>query len=185
TIDLEVPADADFVLEGYVDPKEDLIVEGPFGDHTGFYTPRDKYPAFHVTCVTRRERPIYPATIVGRPPMEDAYLGKATERLFLPLLRVTLPEIVDMNLPVHGVFHNLAIISIKKEYPAHARKVMHALWGLGQMMFTKILMVVDHDVNVHDLSEVTWIVGNHIDPKRDTVFVEGPVDVLDHAAPRL
>src|SRR6266850_2227105 len=138
---------------------------------------------FHVTCITHRRNPIYPTTIVGRPPMEDAYLGKATERLFLPLLRVTLPEIVDMNLPVHGVFHNLAIISIKKEYPAHARKVMHALWGLGQMMFTKILMVVDHDVNVQDLSEVTWVVGNHIDPKRDTIFVDGPVDILDHAAP--
>jgi len=185
TVDVEVPADADIVIEGYVDPTEALRREGPFGDHTGFYSLADDYPVFHVTCITHRKNPIYPTTIVGRPPMEDAYLGKATERLFLPLLQVTLPEIVDMNLPVHGVFHNLAIIAIKKEYPAHARKVMHALWGLGQMMFTKTLLVVDHDVNVHDLSEVTWVVGNHIDPKRDTVFVEGPVDVLDHAAPAL
>ena len=185
SVDVEVPADADIVIEGYVDPAEPLRREGPFGDHTGFYSLADDYPAFHVTCITHRKNPIYPTTIVGRPPMEDAYLGKATERLFLPLLRVTLPEIVDMNLPVHGVFHNLAIIAIKKEYPAHARKVMHALWGLGQMMFTKTLLVVDHDVNVHDLSEVTWVAGNHIDPKRDAVFVEGPVDVLDHAAPAL
>ena len=185
TVDVEVPADSDIVIEGYVDPGEPLRREGPFGDHTGFYSLADDYPVFHVTCITHKKNPIYPTTIVGRPPMEDAYLGKATERLFLPLLRVTLPEIVEMNLPVHGVFHNLAIIAIKKEYPAHARKVMHALWGLGQMMFTKTLIVVDHDVNVHDLAEVTWIVGNHIDPKRDTVFVEGPVDVLDHAAPSL
>ena len=185
TVDVEVPANSDIVIEGYVDPAEPLRREGPFGDHTGFYSLADDYPAFHVTCITRRKQPIYPTTIVGRPPMEDAYLGKATERIFLPLLRVTLPEIVDMNLPVHGVFHNLAIIAIKKEYPAHARKVMHALWGLGQMMFTKTLIVVDDDVNVHDLSEVTWIAGNHIDPKRDIVFVEGPVDVLDHAAPML
>jgi len=185
TVDVEVPANSDIVIEGYVDPSEPLRREGPFGDHTGFYSLADDYPVFHVTCITHRKDPIYPTTIVGRPPMEDVYLGKATERLFLPLIRVTLPEIVDMNLPIHGVFHNLAIVSIKKEYPAHARKVMHALWGLGQMMFTKILIVVDHDVNIHDLSEVTWIVGNHIDPKRDTVFLDGPVDVLDHAAPRL
>jgi 4-hydroxy-3-polyprenylbenzoate decarboxylase len=185
TVDVEVPANSDIVIEGYIDPSEPLRREGPFGDHTGFYSLADDYPVFHVTCITQRRNPIYPTTIVGRPPMEDVYLGKTTERLFLPLLRVTLPEIVDMNLPVHGVFHNLAIVSIKKDYPAQARKVMHALWGLGQMMFTKILIVVDHDVNVQDLSEVTWIVGNHIDPKRDTVFLEGPVDVLDHAAPRL
>lgn len=183
TVDVEVPAHSDFVIEGYVDPAAPLRREGPFGDHTGFYSLADDYPVFHVTCITRRENPIYPTTIVGRPPMEDAFLGKTTERLFLPLLRVTLPEIVDMNLPVHGVFHNLAIISIKKEYPAHARKVMHALWGLGQMMFTKILIIVDHDVNVQDLSEVAWVAANHIDPRRDTVLVDGPVDVLDHAAP--
>jgi len=185
TVDIEVPANSDIVIEGYVDPAEPLRREGPFGDHTGFYSLADDYPVFHVTCMTHRKNPIYPTTIVGRPPMEDAFLGKATERIFLPLLRVTLPEIVDMNLPVHGVFHNLAIISIKKEYPAHGRKVMHALWGLGQMMFTKTLIVVDHDVNVHDLAEVTWVTGNNIDPKRDTVFVDGPVDVLDHAAPML
>jgi len=183
TVDVEVPADSDIVIEGYIDPAEPLRREGPFGDHTGFYSLADDYPVFHVTCITHRKHPIYPTTIVGRPPMEDAYLGKATERLFLPLLRLTFPEIVDMNLPAHGVFHNLAIVSIKKEYPAHARKIMHGLWGMGQMMFTKILIVVDHGVNVHDLAEVTWIVGNHIDPKRDVLFVEGPVDVLDHAAP--
>ncbi len=185
TVDIEVPANSDIVIEGYVDPAEPFRREGPFGDHTGFYSLADDYPVFHVTCMTHRKNPIYPTTIVGRPPMEDAFLGKATERIFLPLLRVTLPEIVDMNLPVHGVFHNLAILSIKKDYPAHGRKVMHALWGLGQMMFTKTLIIVDHDVNVHDLAEVTWVVGNNIDPKRDTVFVEGPVDVLDHAAPML
>ncbi len=183
TVDVEVPANSDIVIEGYVDPAEPLRREGPFGDHTGFYSLADDYPVFHVTCITHKENPLYLTTIVGRPPMEDAFIGKATERIFLPLLRLTFPEIVDMNLPIHGVFHNLAIISIKKDYPAHARKIMHALWGMGQMMFTKTLLVVDHDVNVHDLSEVTWIVGNHIDPKRDTIFVEGPVDVLDHAAP--
>jgi len=183
TIDVEVPAHADIVIEGYIDPDEPLRREGPFGDHTGFYSLADNYPVFHVTCVTRKKNPIYLTTIVGRPPMEDAYLGKATERLFLPLIRLTFPEIVDMNLPVHGVFHNLAIVAIKKDYPAHARKIMHGLWGLGQMMFTKIIIVVDHDVNVHDLAEVAWIVGNHIDPRRDVTFVDGPVDVLDHAAP--
>ena len=183
TVDVEVPADADIVIEGYIDPSEPLSVEGPFGDHTGFYSLADRYPAFHVTCITHRKTPIYLTTIVGRPPMEDAFLGKATERIFLPLMRLTFPEIVDIDLPVHGVFHNLAIVSIKKEYPAHARKIMHGLWGLGQMMFTKIIVVVDHDVDVHDPAEVAWIAGNHIDPKRDVVFVEGPVDVLDHAAP--
>ncbi|MGH7773015.1 MAG: menaquinone biosynthesis decarboxylase [Candidatus Binatia bacterium] len=183
SVDVEVPANSDIVIEGYIDPSEPLRREGPFGDHTGFYSLADDYPVFHVTCITHKKNPIYPTTIVGRPPMEDAYLGKATERIFLPLLRLTFPEIVDMNLPVHGVFHNLAIVSIKKEYPAHARKIMHGLWGMGQMMFTKIIIVVDHDVNVHDLAQVTWIVGNHIDPKRDVLFVDGPVDVLDHAAP--
>jgi 4-hydroxy-3-polyprenylbenzoate decarboxylase len=183
SVDIEVPANSDIVIEGYVDPAEPLRREGPFGDHTGFYSLADDYPVFHVTCITHKKNPIYPTTIVGRPPMEDAYIGKATERIFLPLLRLTFPEIVDMNLPVHGVFHNLAIVSIKKEYPGHARKIMHALWGMGQMMFTKILIIVDHDVNAQDLSEVTWVAGNHIDPKRDVIFVEGPVDVLDHAAP--
>ncbi len=183
TVDVEVPANSDIVIEGYIDPSEPLRREGPFGDHTGFYSLADDYPVFHVTCNTHKKKPIYPTTIVGRPPMEDVYLGKATERIFLPLLRLTFPEIVDMNLPVHGIFHNLAIVSIRKDYPAHARKIMHGLWGMGQMMFTKIIIVVDHDVNVHDLAEVTWIVGNQIDPKRDLLFVEGPVDVLDHAAP--
>ena len=185
TVDVEVPANSDIVIEGYVDPAEPLRREGPFGDHTGFYSLADDYPVFHVTGITHRKDPIYPTTIVGRPPMEDAYLGKATERLFMPLIRVTLPEIIDINLPPYGVFHNLALVSIRKEYPGHARKVMHALWGLGQMMFTKIVIVVDHDVNVQELSEVTWVAGNHIDPKRDLVFVDGPVDVLDHAAPRM
>lgn len=183
TVDIDVPANADIVIEGYVDPSEPLRREGPFGDHTGFYSLADDYPVFHVTCITHKKNPIYLTTIVGRPPMEDAFIGKATERIFLPLLRLTFPEIVDINLPVHGVFHNLAIVSIKKQYPAHARKIMHGLWGMGQMMFTKTLIVVDDDVNVHDLAEVTWVAGNHMDPKRDTIFVEGPVDVLDHAAP--
>jgi 4-hydroxy-3-polyprenylbenzoate decarboxylase len=182
TIDLEVPADADFVLEGYVDPDEPFITEGPFGDHTGYYTPRDQYPAFHVTCLTRRERPIYPATVVGRPPMEDAYLGKATERLFLPLLKMTMPELVDYNLPVEGVFHNMAIVAIDKQYPFHGRKIMHALWGMGQLMFTKCVVVVDQDVNVHDVAEVAWRVLNNIDPKRDVMISDGPYDVLDHAS---
>jgi 4-hydroxy-3-polyprenylbenzoate decarboxylase len=179
---LEVPADADFVLEGYVDPTEPLVDEGPFGDHTGFYTPRDKYPAFHVTCVTRRKDAIYPATVVGRPPMEDAWLGKATERLFLPLLRMMLPELVDYNLPVEGVFHNMAIVAIDKQYPWHGRKIMHALWGMGQLMFTKCVVVVDKDVNVHDVAEVAWRVLNNIDPKRDVMISDGPYDVLDHAS---
>jgi 4-hydroxy-3-polyprenylbenzoate decarboxylase len=182
TIDLEVPADADFVLEGYVDPAEPLVEEGPFGDHTGYYTPRDQYPAFHVTCVTRRKDPIFPATVVGRPPMEDAWLGKATERLFLPLLRMTTPEIVDYNLPVEGVFHNMAIVAIDKQYAFHGRKIMHALWGMGQLMFTKCVIVVDKDVNIHDLAEVGWRVLNNIDPKRDVMISEGPYDVLDHAS---
>lgn len=183
TVDIEVPANSDIVIEGYVDPLEPPRREGPFGDHTGFYSLADDYPVFHVTCISHKQNPIYPTTIVGRPPMEDAFIGKATERIFLPLLKLTFPEIVDMNLPVHGVFHNLAIVSIKKEYPGHARKIMHALWGMGQMMFTKILIIVDDDVNAQDLSEVVWVAGNHIDPKRDVIFVEGPVDVLDHAAP--
>jgi 4-hydroxy-3-polyprenylbenzoate decarboxylase len=182
TVDLEVPADADFVIEGYVDPTEPMITEGPFGDHTGYYTPRDLYPAFHVTCLTRRERPIYPATVVGRPPMEDAYLGKATERLFLPLLKLTMPELVDYNLPVEGVFHNMAIVAIDKQYPFHGRKIMHALWGMGQLMFTKCVVVVDKDVNVHDVAEVAWRVLNNIDPKRDVMISDGPYDVLDHAS---
>lgn len=182
TVDLEVPAAAEFVLEGYIDPGERRM-EGPFGDHTGFYSLADQYPVFHLTAITRRRDAIYPATIVGRPPMEDAFIGKATERIFLPLLQLQLPEIVDMHLPVEGVFHNCAIVAIRKAYPGHARKVMHALWGMGQMMFTKVIIVVDHTTNVHDLSEVAWKVFNNIDPRRDVAIVEGPLDALDHASP--
>lgn len=182
TVDLEVPAQAEFVLEGYVNPKERRL-EGPFGDHTGYYSMEDMYPVLHVTCITRRKDPIYPSTIVGRPPMEDCFIGKTTERIFLPLLRKQLPEIVDMDLPVEGVFHNLAIISIDKQYPGHAKKVINALWGMGQMMFTKIIVVVDRWVNVHDWSEVIWRLGNNVDPKRDVIITEGPVDVLNHASP--
>lgn len=181
TVDVEAPAEAEIVIEGYVDPEERRM-EGPFGDHTGFYSLADMYPVFHVTAITHRRNPIYPATVVGRPPMEDGWIGKMTERLFLPLLQVSVPEIVDMNLPVHGIFHNLAIVSIKKRFPGHAARVMHALWGLGQMSLTKILVIVDEGCNVHDLGEVMWRVGNNIDPQRDIQFVRGPVDVLDHAA---
>ena len=183
TIDMQVPADAEIVLEGYVDPHERRL-EGPFGDHTGYYSPAEEYPVFHFTCVTHRKDPIYPATIVGRPPMEDCFMGKATERIFLPLIRSQIPEIVDMNLPVEGIFHNLALVSIRKRYPMQARKVMQGLWGLGQMMFTKIIVVFDEEVNVQDMSEALWRLGSNIDPKRDITFSEGPVDALDHAAPQ-
>ena len=181
TVDLEVPADSEIVIEGYVDPQE-RRTEGPFGDHTGYYSLADEFPVFHVTCITRRKSPIYPATIVGRPQMEDCFMAKATERIFLPLIKLQLPEIVDMNLPVEGVFHNLAVVSIRKRYPGHARKVMHAIWGLGQMMFTKIIVVVDEHVDVQDLREVLWRLGNNIDPERDIEFALGPVDILDHAS---
>jgi 4-hydroxy-3-polyprenylbenzoate decarboxylase len=181
TVDLEVPANAQIVLEGYAEPGERRM-EGPFGDHQGFYSLPDEYPVFHLTAVTRRENPVYPTIIVGPPPQEDGWLGKATERIFLPLLRTTLPEIVDMDLPIEGIFHNLAIVSIDKRYPGHAKKVMHALWGLGQMMFTKVIIVVDKDVNVHNMAEVAWRVGVSIDPKRDVLLTEGPCDVLDFAA---
>lgn len=181
TIDHQVPANAQIILEGYADPGE-RRVEGPFGDHQGYYSLPDQYPVFHLTAITHRKNPIYPTTIVGPPPQEDGWLGKATERIFLPLLRTTLPEIVDMDLPIEGIFHNLAIISIDKRYPGHARKVMSALWGLGQMMFTKVLIVVDKDVNVHDMREVAWRVGVSIDPKRDLMLSEGPCDVLDFAS---
>jgi len=183
TVDLEVPAEAEIVLEGYVLPDESRP-EGPFGDHTGYYTPRMDFPVFHLTAVTQRRDPIYQTTIVGRPPQEDGWLGWATERLFLPAIRLALPEVVDMKLPVEACFHNLAIVAIKKRYPGHAAKVMHALWGLGQMTFCKCIIVVDHDVNVQDLGEVVWRVSNNIDARRDVVFTEGPVDQLDHAAPR-
>lgn len=182
TVDLEVPADAEIVLEGYVDPWERRI-EGPFGDHTGYYSLADEYPVFHLTAVTHRKNPIYPATIVGRPPQEDCYMALATERIFLPLLKFQLPEIVDMHLPMEGVFHNCALVSIKKSYPGHARKVMSSLWGMGQMMFAKFIIVVDEDVNVQDVSEVMWKVFNNVDPRRDTMIVDGPLDVLDHSAP--
>jgi len=182
TIDLEVPADADFVLEGYVDPQEDLAIEGPFGDHTGYYTPADLFPRFHITAITHRANAVYPATLVGPPPMEDAWLGKATERLFLPLLRMLFPEVVDMNLPVEGAFHNLAIVSIKKQYPYHASRLAHGLWGAGQMMFSKIICVVDEDVDVQNVGEVAWRLLANLDPKRDVSFVEGPIDQLDHGA---
>jgi len=181
TVDLLVPAEAEFVLEGYVDPGERRL-EGPFGDHTGYYSLAAEFPVFHLTALTRRTNPLYPATVVGRPPKEDVYLAKATERIFLPLLQTQLPEILDLNLPPEGVFHNLALVRIRKRYAGHAFKVMHALWGLGQMMFTKIIAVFDEEVDVQDLSEVLWRLGNHIDPERDTCFVRGPVDILDHAA---
>ena len=182
TVDIEVPADAEIVLEGFVQRGEERD-EGPFGDHTGYYSLVDRYPVFHLTAMSHRRDPIYPATIVGKPPMEDCFLGKATERLFLPLLRLTLPEIVDLELPVEGVFHDCAIVSIRKAYPGHARKVMSAVWGMGQMMFTKFVVVVDEHVDVHDPREVTWRVFNNVDPERDCVVVKGPLDVLDHSSP--
>jgi 4-hydroxy-3-polyprenylbenzoate decarboxylase len=181
TVDLEVPANAHIVLEGYVEPGERRR-EGPFGDHTGFYSQPDDYPVFHLTCITHRKRPIYLTTIVGRPPMEDFYLGMASERIFLPMIQKTLPEIVDMHFPAEGIFHNLVIIAIDKRYPGHARKVMNAVWGLGQLMFSKTIVVVDKDVNVQDEREVAWIVGTHMDPLRDVQMTKGPVDDLDDAA---
>ncbi len=181
TVDLEVPATSEIVLEGYVNLDE-LRTEGPFGDHTGFYSLEDQYPVFHVTCITHRKDPIYATTIVGKPPMEDAWMGKAVERIFLPLMKLTIPELVDINLPVEGVFHNLMIVSIKKSYPGQARKVMNAIWSLGQAMFTKCIIVVDEDVDVQDIGEVTLKALNHIDPERDIQFTLGPVDSLDHAS---
>jgi 4-hydroxy-3-polyprenylbenzoate decarboxylase len=183
TIDLEVPAQAEIVLEGYVDPAERRL-EGPFGDHTGYYSLAREYPVFHLTAVTRRARPIYPTTIVGRPPQEDYWLGKATERIFLPIMKLMLPEIVDVNMPAEGVFHNLVVVSIRKRYPGQARKVMTALWGMGLMMLAKTIVVVSEHVDVHDLSEVAWRATGNIDPRRDLVILEGPMDDLDHAALR-
>jgi 4-hydroxy-3-polyprenylbenzoate decarboxylase len=182
TCDLEVPADADFVLEGYIDPAEPLVIEGPFGDHTGFYSLADLYPQVHVTAVTMRRDPIFPATIVGRPPMEDFYLGHATERIFLPLLKLTIPEIVDYHMPAEGIFHNLVFVSIKKAYPGQAYKVMNALWGQGLMSLAKVLIVVDDWVNVRNPQEAWWVALNNIDPERDTRFTMGPMDVLDHSS---
>jgi len=181
TVDLEVPASAEIVLEGYVELGE-LRSEGPFGDHTGFYTMTDEYPVFHLTCITHRKDPIYAATIVGKPPMEDAWMGKAVERIFLPAMKLTIPEIVDINLPVEGVFHNLMLVSIKKSYPGQARKVMNAIWSLGQAMFTKCIVVVDEDCDVQDIGEVVLRVTNNIDPERDIQFTLGPVDSLDHSS---
>jgi 4-hydroxy-3-polyprenylbenzoate decarboxylase len=180
TVDLEVPASAQIVLEGYIEPWERRR-EGPFGDHTGFYSQPDDFPVFHLTCITQRRRPTYLTTLVGPPPMEDYYLGLASERIFLPMIRKTLPEIVDMHFPAEGIFHNLVIVSIDKRYPGHARKIMNAFWGLGQLMFSKTIVVVDKDVDVHDLREVAWIVGTHIDPLRDVQMTKGPVDDLDDA----
>ena len=181
TVDLEVPAHAEIILEGHVNLDE-LRTEGPFGDHTGFYSLEDEYPVFHVTCITHRKDPIYAATIVGKPPQEDAWMGKAVERIFLPLMKLTIPELVDINLPIEGVFHNLMIVSIRKSYPGQARKVMNAIWSLGQAMFTKCIIVVDEDVDVQDLADVTLKALNNIDPERDIQFTLGPVDSLDHAS---
>ena len=181
TSDIEVPANAEIVLEGYLELGESRS-EGPFGDHTGFYSLEEDYPVFHVTCVTQRKNPIYATTIVGPPPMEDFYMGKAIERIFLPLMRMQLPEVRDICMPAEGIFHNLILISIRKSYPGHARKVMHAIWGLGQAMFSKCIVVVDEDVDVQNVSEVAWKALNNIDPERDIQFVMGPVDSLDHAS---
>jgi 4-hydroxy-3-polyprenylbenzoate decarboxylase len=180
--DLEVPADAEFVIEGYIDPAEALVVEGPFGDHTGFYSEADLYPKVHVTAVTMRKNAVYSTTIVGRPPMEDFYLGHATERIFLPLLKLTTPEVVDYHMPAEGGFHNLVFVSIDKKYPGHADKVMHALWGQGLMSLAKVLVVVDKEVNVRNPVEAWWVALNNMDPQRDVRFTMGPVDVLDHAS---
>ncbi len=183
TIELEVPADAEIILEGYVDLDE-LRWEGPFGDHTGFYSLAGDFPVFRLTALTRKRKAIYQATIVGKPPQEDCYLGKATERIFLPMLQFIMPEILDLNLPLEGVFHSCAIIKIQKRYPGHARKIINSIWGSGQMSLTKYVLVLDHDVNIHDLSEVAWRVFANTDPLRDTVLSEGPVDILDHASTR-
>lgn len=182
TNDIYVPAEAEFVLEGYVDLNEELKMEGPFGDHTGYYSLADYYPVFHVTCITHRKNPVYPTTIVGKPPMEDCYMGKATEKIFLPLLKMTNPEIVDINFPLEGVFHSCVIISIRKRFPGHASKVMNSVWGMGQMMYTKMVIVVDEEVDVQDMSTVMWKVFNNIDGKRDITISEGPLDALDHAS---
>jgi len=182
TCDLEVPAESDFVIEGHIDPRESLVTEGPFGDHTGFYSLSDLYPQVRVTAITMRRTPIFPATIVGRPPMEDYYLGHATERIFLPLLKLTVPEIVDYHMPAEGIFHNLVFVSIKKEYPGQAQKVMNALWGQGLMSLAKVIVVVDHWVDVRNKEEAWWVALNNLDPERDVRFTMGPMDVLDHSS---
>jgi 4-hydroxy-3-polyprenylbenzoate decarboxylase len=182
TIDMQVPADAEIVIEGFADPTQRLM-EGPFGDHTGYYSLADWYPAFHVTAITHRRHPIYPTTIVGRPPMEDYFLGKATERIFLPLLQMLIPDLIDYSLPMAGVFHNCAFVKIRKEYPHQARRVMHAIWGAGQMAFTKFIIVVDEHVDVHDEQDVLFHMFTNCDPQRDSEIVRGPVDILDHSSP--
>src|SRR5712671_5605276 len=182
TCDLEVPAEAEVVIEGYIDPSEPLVVEGPFGDHTGFYSEADLYPQVHVTALTMRHNPVYATTIVGRPPMEDYYLGHATERIFLPLLKLTIPEIVDYHMPAEGIFHNLVFVSIDKQYPGQAYKVMNAMWGQGLMSLAKVIVVLDKDVNVRNVQEAWWVALNHIDPERDVRFSMGPIDVLDHSS---
>ncbi len=184
TNDIYVPADAEFVLEGYIDPKEDLVREGPFGDHTGYYSLADDYPRFHVTCITRKNEPVYPATVVGKPPMEDCYVAKATERIFLPFLRLQIPELVDLNLPLEGVFHNCAIVSAQTRYPGAAQKVMNAIWGMGQMMYTKMIVVVDASVNVQNLSEVRDAVLKNVRGRDCLFFCSGPLDALDHSSSR-
>jgi 4-hydroxy-3-polyprenylbenzoate decarboxylase len=183
TVDLEVPASAEIVLEGYVD-KDELVVEGPFGDHTGYYTPPERFPVFHLTAMTMRRDAVYPSIVVGKPPAEDAWLGKATERIFLPAIRMTVPEIVDYDLPVAGAFHNCCIVSIRKAFPGHAQKVMNAIWGLGMLSLTKSIVVVDEWVDVHDYGEVMFRVGANVDPARDVLLTEGPLDHLDHAPTR-
>lgn len=182
TNDIYVPADAEFVLEGYVDPKEDLVREGPFGDHTGYYSLADEYPRFHVTCITHRREPVYPATVVGKPPMEDCYMAKATERIFLPFLRLQIPELADMNLPLEGVFHNCAIVSVRSRYPGAARKVMNAIWGMGQMMYTKMIVTVNESVDVRDLSKVRDVVLQNVRGRESLFFSNGPLDALDHSS---
>jgi len=184
TVDIRVPAEAEIVLEGYVEPG-DRRVEGPFGDHTGYYSEADQYPVFHVTAITHRKDALYPATLVGRPPQEDAFLGKATERIFLPLLQMVAPDILDMDMPVEGVFHNNVIVKIRKRYPGHGKKAIHTIWGTGMLMLSKFVIVCDEDVNIHDYSEVTWKVMNHVDPQRDIVITDGPLDILDHSSPQI
>jgi 4-hydroxy-3-polyprenylbenzoate decarboxylase len=181
--EIEIPATAEIVIEGYIDPADAPVMEGPFGDHTGYYSLADLYPRFHVTAITHRREPVYPTTIVGKPPQEDFWLGKATERIFLPLLQMLIPDILDYNLPMFGCFHNCAFVKIRKEYPYQARKVMSSIWGAGQMMFTKIIVVVDEHVDVHDEQAVLFQLCANCDPRRDCVIVDGPLDILDHAAP--
>ena len=182
TVDLEVPAESEIVIEGFVVPGENKT-EGPFGDHTGFYSEADLYPVMHLTAITRRSDAIYPTTVVGQPPMEDFYMGKASERIMLPALKMIIPEIVDINMPAEGIFHNLLLVSIRKEYPGHARKVMHALWGVGLLMLAKVIIVVDHDVNIQNPSEVAWKVAGNLNPETDVMLTEGPLDDLDYSSP--